>query len=70
MNGFLNEELQRAASEMAGETSRHSLKIQQKKKNGRGRGGGRDLFITTVLETNFKCLSSESKEIPSASSSK
>lgn len=70
MNGFLNEELQRAASEMAGETSRHGLKIQQKKKNGRGRGGGRDLFITTVLETNFKCLSSESKEIPSASSSK
>lgn len=69
MNGFLNKELQRAASEMAGESSRHDLKIQQKK-NRRGRGGGRDLFITTVLETNFKCLSSESKEIPSASSSK
>lgn len=40
------------------------------KQNRRGKGGECHLFITTELETNFKCLFSESKEIPLASSSK
>lgn len=88
MSEFLNEELQRAAKEKAGWTSRHDIKNKQQtkkppppknpnktqtktnKKNRRGKAGEYDLFITTELETDFKCLSSESKEIPLASSSK
>lgn len=71
MNEFLNEESLRAAKEKAGYTSRRDLKNQpNKQKNRRRKGGEHDLFITTLLETNFKSLSSESKEIPLASSSK